>query len=431
MADPTSTLQVIPVVGIGQISPDDDLAAVIAAALPDLDDGDIIVVTSKVVSKAEGRVLSATDRAETIAAETLNVVASRDELQIVRTHHGLVLAAAGVDASNTPPGSVVLLPTEPDASARKLRTQLAERTGHRIGVVISDTAGRAWRLGQTDIAIGAAGIAVTVPHQGQVDSYGNPLVVTEPAVADEIAGAADLVMGKTSQCPAAVVRGLAHLVTVPDGAGASSIVRPLSDDLFALGTQQVVSARRTVREFTDEPVSTDDILHAIADAVTAPAPHHTTPWRFVILENSATRTALLDAMADQWRRDLGLDGRREPEIERRVARGEILRRAPAVVVPCLVTAGSHDYPDERRSTAEREMFLLAMGAGIENFLVSLAAQRLGSAWVSSTLFCSEVVRQELDLPSDWEPMGAVAIGRAASAAKTRPSRRPDDYTVFR
>ena len=172
-------------------------------------------------------------------------------------------------------------------------------------------------------------------------------------------------------------------------------------------------------------------MAAVADAITAPAPHHTTPWRFVMVEDPMTRTALLDAMAVQWRADLRRDGLSEQAIDRRVSRGQLLRDAPLLVVPCLVTDGRHQYPDPRRDGAEHAMFLVAMGAGVENFLVSLATRGLGSAWISSTLFCREVVTAALDLPSDWQPMGAVAVGYPAQPPAVRVERNPADFTLRR
>ncbi len=204
------------VTGLPEIAAGDDLGALIADATPGLSDGDIVVITSKVVSKAEGRVVRA-DREHAISAETVRVVARRGPTTIAETRHGLVLAAAGVDASNTPAGTVVLLPDDPDGSARQLRKALRARRGASVGVIITDTMGRPWRIGQTDTAIGVAGLAPLRDHRGQADTFGNPLEVTVAAVADEIAAAADLVKGKTRQVPVAVVRGLADLVTDADG----------------------------------------------------------------------------------------------------------------------------------------------------------------------------------------------------------------------
>ena len=415
--------------GIGEIGPGDDLAAVVAAAVPDLRDGDVVVVTSKVVSKAEGRVV-AMDRDEAVTAETVRVVAERAATRIVETRHGLVLAAAGVDASNTAPGTVVLLPLDPDASARSLRSGLLQRLGVEVAVVVTDTAGRPWRNGLVDIAIGVAGMRAVDDLRGQADSHGNVLDVTVTAVADEVASLGELVTGKLAGQPVAVVRGLAHL-TGDDHATARDLLRPAAEDMFRTGTREAVTARRTVRDFTDDAVDRAAVLRAVAAAVTAPAPHHTTPWRFVLVEDPTTRTRLLDAMLEAWVDDLRGDGFTEEQIARRTARGDVLRRAPYLVVPCLVGHGMHDYPDPRRSRAEREMFLVAMGAGVENLLVALAAEGLGSAWVSSTMFCAPVVRAVLDLPPDWDPMGSVAVGRAATPPAQRPPRDPSDFVALR
>jgi len=421
-------LSIWPVDGIGEVRAGDDLAALIATAEPDLVDGDIVVVTSKVVSKAEGRTFVG-DREAAIDGETVRVVATRGETRIVETRHGFVLAAAGVDASNVPAGSVALLPEDPDRSAGRLRAGLRRRLGVTVAVVVTDTFGRPWRNGLTDVAIGAAGISPLVDHRGQVDEHGHPLEMTVTAIADEIASAAELVKGKLDGRPVAVVRGLTYDVD-PDGLGARALVRPAAEDMFRLGTaeaqRQAVTGRRTVRHFTDDAVDRATVDRAITAAITAPAPHHTTPWRFVIVTDRVK--PLLDAMVDAWVADLRDDGFTDEQITRRTRRGELLRGAPLLVVPCLVTTGgAHDYPDERRSRAEREMFLVSMGAAVEKLLVTLAADGLGSAWVSSTMFCKPVVRDVLDLPDDWDPMGAVAIGRAAEPPAARPAR---DHTAF-
>ncbi|MFF0630425.1 coenzyme F420-0:L-glutamate ligase [Streptomyces sp. NPDC004296] len=445
--------------GIPEVRSGDDLVKLIATAAggadtPQLADGDVVLVTSKIVSKAEGRIVEAADREAAIDAETARVVARRGTLRIVEDHRGLVMAAAGVDASNTPSGTILLLPEDPDASARALRAGLRETLGVDVGVIISDTFGRPWRSGLTDVAIGAAGVRVLDDLRGGTDAYGNPLVATVVATADELAAAGDLVKGKATGLPVAVVRGLPHVVLPADaeagpeaGAGGSAgaegtadpgaraLVRNAADDMFRLGTseavREAVTLRRTVREFTDDPVDPGAVRRAVAAALTAPAPHHTAPWRFVLLESAESRTRLLDAMRDAWVADLRADGKSEESIAKRVRRGDVLRNAPYLAVPCMVLDGAHAYPDARRGAAEREMFVVAHGAGIQNFLVTLAAERLGSAWISSTMFCRDVVREVLELPADWEPMGAVAIGRPASPPRERPARPVDDFVSVR
>jgi coenzyme F420-0:L-glutamate ligase / coenzyme F420-1:gamma-L-glutamate ligase len=425
-----SQLTVMPVAGLPEISAGDDLAALISAAAPDLRDGDILVITSKIVSKAEGRVLRA-DREDAIDAESVRVVARRGPTRIVTTRHGLVLAAAGVDSSNTAPGTVVLLPEDPDGSARRLRKAVGERLGVSVGIVITDTMGRPWRNGQTDTAIGAAGMLPLRDHRGQADTFGNALEVTVAAVADEIAAAGDLVKGKTAQLPVAIVRGLRELVISTDGPGAAALIRPVADDMFRLGTADVLYERRTVREFTSDPVDAAAVRRAVSAAVTAPAPHHSEPWRFAVLETARARTALLDDMLAAWIADLRGDGFTEDQIARRVARGEPLRRAPLIIVPCLAAEAAHAYPDQRRSASERTMFVVSMGAAVQNLLVALAIEGLGSCWVSSTLFCQQVAVASLGLPPGWEPMGAIGVGHPAVAPPPRPQRDPQRFMTVR
>ena len=423
-------LSVVPVTGLPEITAGSDLAALIADAAPDLRDGDILVVTSKIVSKAEGRVV-ATSREQAIEAETARVVARRGATTIAQTRHGLVLAAAGVDESNTAPGTVVLLPEDPDESARRLRKALHARTGRSIGIVITDTMGRPWRAGQTDNAIGAAGVTPVRDYRGEPDTFGNILEVTVAAVADEIAAAADLVKGKSLNVPVAVLRGLASLVTEHDGPGARELIRPAEEDMFRFGSADVPLARRTIRTFTGEPVDAAAVRRAVATALTAPAPHHSEPWRFAILETAAAREALVNAMREAWIADLRGDGFTPEQITRRLRRGDVLRLAPLIIVSCLVTDAAHDYPDERRGRSEQAMFTVSMGAAVQNLLVGLAVDGLGSAWISSTLFCQDVAARVLDLPDGWRPMGAVAVGHPAEQARPRPPRDPGDFVLIR
>lgn len=234
------TLRLWPLMGIGEIVSGDDLAAIIVDHLDEpLADGDVIVVTSKIVSKAEGLATTG-DREALLDAETDRVVARRGQTRIVRTHSGLTLAAAGIDASNIGAGTVVPLPRDPDGSARALHARLVALTGLRLGVIITDTVGRAWRIGQTDIAIGAAGITASVSFEGDEDPYGNVLAVTVPAVADEIAGAAELVAGKLSGLPVVVVRGLPDEWLDAEADGAASLIRAEGEDMFGLGARDAV-----------------------------------------------------------------------------------------------------------------------------------------------------------------------------------------------
>ncbi len=232
---------------IGEIDPSTDLAGTLADAVAEdpagpLAEGDILVVTSKILSKAEGRTAPEQDRDEVIAAETRRTVARRGPTRIVRTGTGLVLAAAGVDRSNVAAGTILLLPEDPDASATRLRAELQRRTGLRLGVVISDTAGRPWREGQTDQAIGAAGVRVVRRYAGERDVYGNLLEVTATSLADELAAAADLVKGKLVGIPVAVVRGL-PFDPPEDDAGTRPLVRLGPGDLFPYGSRDLVATR--------------------------------------------------------------------------------------------------------------------------------------------------------------------------------------------
>jgi coenzyme F420-0:L-glutamate ligase len=247
-------VEILPVLGIGELRAGDDLAAEIVAHAPPLQDGDILVVTSKAVSKTEGRmiVLDTADpdareaaRQAAIDLETVRVVAERDALRIVETRHGLVLAAAGVDESNVSRNELALLPVDPDMSAQLIRESIHERVGVEVGVVISDSMGRPWRAGITDAAIGVAGLTALTDPRGREDAYGNVLAVTQVAVADELAAAGDLVKGKLGGVPVAVLRGFAHDGKLADdGLGSRALIRGSRDDLFRLGTAEAMAVGR-------------------------------------------------------------------------------------------------------------------------------------------------------------------------------------------
>jgi len=271
-------LEIIPVTGIGELRPGDDLAARIAANA-ELQDGDVLVVTSKAISKVEGRLVTLDGydplereeaRQAAIDDETVRVVASRGPLRIVETRHGLVMAAAGVDASNVARNELALLPLDPDRSAQDLRDILRERHSVNVGVVVSDSMGRPWRAGITDTAIGVAGISALFDARGQVDGHGNELAVTLVAVADELAAAADLVKGKLTGVPVAIVRGMAvDGKLTDDGLGSSLLIRGSDEDLFRLGTAEAVEQGRLDVAGRHEPPS---LLHDDAVAVITALP---------------------------------------------------------------------------------------------------------------------------------------------------------------
>jgi coenzyme F420-0:L-glutamate ligase/coenzyme F420-1:gamma-L-glutamate ligase len=252
--------------GIGEIGEGADLGALLSA-IEDLRDGDIVLVTSKVVSTAVGGV-RAGERETAIRDETVRVVARRGPTAIVENHLGLVMAAAGVDASNVTHGHVVLLPTDPDGTARTLRERVQRDTGRNVAVVITDTAGRAWRTGQTDLAVGVAGLEPLDDHAGRTDSYGNALAVTAPAVADELASVAELVTGKLGGRPVSVVRGLGERVLPAQdhGPGARVLVRPRDQDMFALGAREAVVAavRGVAGDCFGTPATPEELVAALA-----------------------------------------------------------------------------------------------------------------------------------------------------------------------
>jgi len=421
-------LEVIPITGLPEISLGDDLASLLLSHA-EIHDGDVVVVAQKIVSKAEGRMIEIdradpkVERARVAAAETARVVARRGDVVIAQTHHGFVCANAGVDASNVPPGTLALLPFDPDGSAERLHVSLQD-AGIRVGVVISDTFGRPWRVGQTNVALGVAGIRAVRDHRGEKDSFGMELEATIIAIADEIAGAAELVMGKSDGIPVAIVRGIEGAA----GEGsARDLIRPPEEDLFFAAGVDVVELRRSVRAFAERPVPDEVVTRAIEAAGTAPAPHGSRgarPWRFAWLKSPGARPPFLAALREAWRADLDSDGVGDEAIAGRLARSDAILATAPVLVACFVSlAGADDYRDDRRARAEHDMFIAAGGAAVQNLMVALAAQAVGSCWVSSSLFAPDVAARALGLEADWRALGCVAAGYARVPP---PPRFPTD-----
>ena len=417
------SIEILPVEGLPEVRPGEDLASLLAGSLSSIGvrDGDVLAVTQKIVSKAEGRVVPEGDggRDAWVERETRRMVARRGDLVIAETHHGFVCANAGVDASNVEDGFLTLLPEDPDGSAQRLRDALTERLGVELAVVITDTFGRTWRRGVVNVSIGCAGIPALVDLRGTADHHGRELETTVVALADEVAAASGLAMGKAARVPVVVLRGVgfeASQVSV------SELVRPPEEDLFRNSPLLSISERRTIRSFGPGEVPRDAVQEAVRAACTAPAPHHTRPWSFSAIWSPAAKRRLLGAIADAWRADLRRDGTTESTIERRIERSDaVLGAAPVLIVPWVRFHGAHPYADAERAHAEREMFLLSGGAAIQNLLLALAAQGFASCWISSTLFCQEESRAALGMSDEWFALGTVAAGpMPAGAAPPRP-----------
>ena len=299
-------LEVLPIRGIGRIQPDSDLAEAIVTAAPWLRDGDVMVVTSKIVSKSEGQLVDLPPdgperdaaREQILTEQTARPVARRGGVRIVSTHHGFVMASAGIDNSNVDRSQLVLLPKDPDGSARALRAALAERYGLDVAVIISDTMGRPWRMGLTDVALGAAGIAPIRDHRGEIDPYGNELQITQMAIIDELSAAAELVKGKCDEVPVAVIRGYLERPTPEDGPGAAALVRDSAEDLFSLGTAEARSAglwaAATLSEGGGEvPATPEDLARILATVPLAPTTvARTVPGNRIRCTTSADLVAL-------------------------------------------------------------------------------------------------------------------------------------------
>jgi coenzyme F420-0:L-glutamate ligase / coenzyme F420-1:gamma-L-glutamate ligase len=387
------SLLVVPLAGMPEVRPGDDLARLlleaVGAAGLELADGDVLAVTSKVVAKAEGRLVPLPEDAagrervhrETVAAETARVVARRGRLVIAETRHGLVGANALVDASNAGGDRLVLLPADPDASAARLRRAVRALAGHDVAVVVTDTLGRPWRLGQTDVAVGLAGMGALDDWRGRADGDGRRLEVTEVAVADEVAAAADLVKGKASRVPAALLRGVPR----PAGDGrARDLVRPPADDLFrTAGTAEDLLAflegGPAPAAFAPDPADPAAIDRAARAAAAVPVPGgrrlHALPVP------PAARAACLTACSPT---------------------PAVLAAAPTLLGCALRPPQGGAGPDP---SAE-----LAAGGAVRVLELGLHAQGVAAVFVAAGPAGRAQLAAALGLEPGWRPLGLLGAG---------------------
>ena len=442
-----SPIEILPVTGLPEFRPGDDLGDALATAAPWLRDGDVLVVTSKVLSKCEGRLVPAPEdpeerdtlRRKLVDAEAVRVLARKGRTLITENELGWCRPPpASTDPTSTRT-NWRCCPSIPTAARRHCAPGCASSLGVTVGVVITDTMGRAWRNGQTDAAIGAAGVQVLHGYAGAVDRHGNELLVTEVAVADEIAAAADLVKGKLTAIPVAVVRGLPAGVVSDTDATAGSSCGPATRTCsgwapprrwsWAAGRPSCCAARCAS--------SATSRCHRSSSRTPSPRrsprPHRTTPDRCASsgCRHRRREPGCSTGCATSGATDLSGDGKPADAVERRVARGQILYDAPEVVIPFMVPDGAHSYPDAARTAAEHTMFTVAVGAAVQALLVALAVRGVGSCWIGSTIFAADLVRDELGLPEDWEPLGAIAIGYRRGARHRAPRSGADSDLLVR
>jgi coenzyme F420-0:L-glutamate ligase / coenzyme F420-1:gamma-L-glutamate ligase len=413
-----ASLLVVPLPGIPEVRPGSDLARLLLEAVRRaglaLADGDVLAVTSKVVAKAEGRLVPLPDDpagrervlAETVAAETARVVARRGRLVIAETRHGLVGANALVDASNAGGDRLVLLPADPDASAARLRADLAALDGHDVAVVVTDTLGRPWRLGQADVAVGLAGMGALDDWRGRADGDGRPLAVTEVAVADEVAAAADLVKGKASRVPAALLRGVRR----PAGAGrARDLVRSPADDLFrTAGTAEDLLAflegppsPAGAAGWGAGPADPAAVERAVAAARAVPLPHgHRLE---VAAVPDAARAACLAALSPTPAL-AGVPTEAAPgEVEAAppARTRSLLLSAPTLLACCLVAPGAGDPGGE-----------LAAGGALRTLVLGLHALGVVAVFEAAGAGAGPALAGALGVDPNRRLLGLLGAGAA-------------------
>ncbi|HWL90820.1 MAG TPA: coenzyme F420-0:L-glutamate ligase [Actinomycetota bacterium] len=393
------TIELIALSGLPEIQPGDDLAALLEASLAanTAGDGDVVAITQKVVSKAEGRMVPGEERATWVERESVGVVARRGDLTITRTRHGFVCANSGVDASNVREGFLTLLPEDPDASAERLQKELSARLGlTRLGVVITDTFGRPWREGVVDVAIGCAGFPSLRDLRGTADDHGKVLETTVVALADAVAAASGLVMTKTARVPAVLVRGLDPATGDAPPGPASALVRRPEDDLFRESPLVAVAAAQASDVFGPGEIAHEIVEEAVRAALAGPASGE---WCFVAVDSAASRRRLLLAAT---------------------GRDDAVGAARTLIVPCVRVSGG---PAPRTE----EAILLSAGATIRTLAVALHSQLVGWSWDPNRVFDADAARAALSLGEDWRPMGIVAVGPMPEGGASRP-RPPVDPT---
>jgi coenzyme F420-0:L-glutamate ligase / coenzyme F420-1:gamma-L-glutamate ligase len=433
--------------GVPFVKPGDDLAGVILAALAasneTLRDGDVIVIAQKIVSKAQDRFVRLDTVEPSVEAESLarevnkdprlvelilrestEVIRHRRDVLIVAHKLGLVMANAGIDQSNVEQSAhddtALLLPENPDATCAELREALRIRAGAEVAVIINDSHGRAFRNGTVGVAIGASGLAALADLRGAPDLYGRRLQSTEVAVADEIASAASLLMGQASEArPIVLARGIVH---VKGEGAAGDLVRPKKIDLFrpapGPSASELLARRRSIRRYTQAPVSDDLVKRVLEAAVNAPSAHNRQPWRFAVLRDAAAKNRLARAMGDRLREDRSRDGDVSDLIEQDVARSIArITGAPVAIMVSLTMEDMDAYPDARRAAAEHQMAVQGTAMAMQNMLLAAHASGLGASIMCAPLFCPDVVRAALALPAQWEPQALITMGFPAHAGK--------------
>jgi coenzyme F420-0:L-glutamate ligase/coenzyme F420-1:gamma-L-glutamate ligase len=439
-------------IGVPMVKPGDDLAGVILAALTASNetprDGDVLVIAQKIVSKAQDRfvrlgTVTPSEEAERLAREvnkdarlvelilreSTEVVRHRRDVLIVAHRLGLVMANAGIDQSNVDQGvdddTALLLPENPDATCAELRDALRARTGAELAIIINDSHGRAFRNGTVGVAIGASGLPALVDLRGAPDLYGRRLQSTEVALADEIASAASLLMGQASEGrPIVLARGVLH--GRAEGA-AADLVRPKKIDLFRAAPgpseSELIARRRSIRRYTQAPVSDDVIKQVLDAAINAPSAHNRQPWRFAVLKDAAAKERLARAMGNRLREDRSRDGDASELIEQDVARSFArITAAPVAIVVSLTMEDMDVYRDARRAAAEHQMAVQGTAMAMQNLLLAAHAAGLGASIMCAPLFCPDVVRASLALPAQWEAQALITMGVPTNAGKTYPRR---------
>lgn len=444
-------IRILPISGLPEIQPNDDLSEIINLALRqnkmNLLEGDVLVVASKVVAKAIGCILEEENIPLTEEAVRLSQLTGKDPFScqvilnqsrelirvkpgviISRTTQGFVMANAGVDESNCGGlGRFIYLPQDMDAIAKGLRMSLSTKWQCEMAVIISDTFGRPWRQGQTDLAVGVSGLAPILSYRGQLDNDGRFLTVTAPAIADELASAADLCAGKNSRIPAVIIRGFNY----PKADGTvNDLIRPAENDLFGKEPPSAISqllGRRSIRNYDGLPLKKEQLDLILEAGCKAPSAHDSRPWHFAVIESPEKKSAFCRMLKELLEADMLKAGLSPQRIDDKVSKTQSALKSAAVIIILFLKTQLPKNPLDQKGVIEKVLAEQSLALAGGQMLLAAHLQSLGACWYSAPLFCQTNVAEFCGYDKEYRPQAMITIGNPNEPPRKKPDVIPKSY----
>jgi len=462
-------IEIIGLQGIPLINPRDDIGEIILNSLEnnkiELKNGDILLIAQTIISKSIGRIknlkqvtpspealslykkitpkaieknipVKTPEHIQVILDESKEIIKAEHVL-ITETHHGFICANAGIDKSNIEgEDNISLLPENSDLEAKKIHNTIRKGTGKHIAIIITDSFGRPFRVGAIGVALGIYGVRPVIDKRGSFDLFGHELQSTIIGQVDNLAAAAQLVMGETNEgIPIALIRG--HDFEFSDDVSIKTILRDKDSDIFRnidlhLEFINLLKKRRSYKsEFNSRDVNKKIIEESIETARWAPSAHNSQTWRYIILEKNKTRNDLIEKMNEKLRNDLRKDKKNEAFIEKKIkkTRNQFLQ-SPYLILICIDTTDLEDYSDQERRENEFIMSVQSVSASITYFLLALESKGLAACWYCAPLFSKEIVKSELNLPKKYVPIAFITVGYPLKVPKV-PIRKKLSEIIFK